>query len=737
VTPPVPKPQPQPQPPPQPLAPKTIAAKTLPGFPPLVQTVAGLDLELAKVDDTRRKPLRESLDTLVASVKAIDTRTVDNTPTAIGPVATQIAGLKDDADRLLGQIGAAAKLPPKVMPVFGDCTLPAEIVVGDTLTLSSLDPPVAPVIPLKLLQDGKEVAAVACGKEGSLTFEIGWEENDVVLPGLPVPVTVTVLLPRRAIVWTKKPPASLVYGTALTAADFAVETLPATGPAPMTNLPADGILAVGSFDLVVTAAAEAGVSREGSDTFRIQITPAPRTVIGAGPPAKPVATGQKMQASWFKAKASTGSAEPQILQPPGGLVTQLTATLDVELGFAPDPNYIDTPTTITVAVQKGAPRLTWPAAPAAVAAGTQLSTVVAGATIEPASLAGAIVYRPTLNTVLAVPPDQLFVNATFPGNADFLPAGPVAMRLKVCENANELSGAVAMEAGNIAANWKLPDPANAWNPANGPHPSTLGDPATMHDQAEAERVKKIKDDYAKRVAVLTKQKEVIDKWNADDGTKAGGMKARARKIMADVKTMTAAEMTAHFDKTIGTGNSKKTEGEQTLWKLENGLQVRLKSDGDAHDPHKKLFCLEARVGIDFSKDQDDIAFKVTLDGQAAPKGPGELGSIPGGASAGSAYIRGAMGATHLKCQPRLPQTITWPLADNAVIKRGAASKAALNATAMTGITYKIQRSGEKKLQEIQGDQIGQPAGNYVLTAYAQLGDKYLEAQESRTITLTN
>jgi hypothetical protein len=500
-------------------------------------------------------------------------------------------------------------------------------------------------------------------------------------------VPIEVILPEREVDWSLPP--SIVFGTELTVAGVS-GVAPGEGDPPRLEFP-NGPLQVGQAgpNLRIVAPGKPGVSRDGVKTATVPVTPAPRTVTYKSlPKSRPIRLGETLTPELFAAAVSAGTGTVVVAEPAGGNVTARGA-LDIKLQPQPDPNYADTPVIIKVDVVQGQPEITWPS-PASVVKGVTIGPTQLNATINPPTLAGSIRYTMVVNQKQGAASGQVmngagqfFIKARFPGNDDYRPVEK-EVRLTVTESAAAKMGADAMAPGQVDANW--------------------------HKPTDAGSTQKLQD------------------WDDD----AGGMQTQAKEVMASIQNMTEREIIKYCNKLKGV--KKKSQGgtyPNELWLLPNGLQLRLKPDGDKHKPSKQ-FCIEAVKGSNFSDDLNDIAFKVTASGEPAPKHPGEL-RIPGGGTTAQRadFVAGASGATHLKCQPMQPNQITWGLAPNAEIKRGADISDLLNATALGGaaVDYLFDKMvlKEKKIS------LAQPSGK--LIARSAETDKYTETRETRDVRI--
>lgn len=215
---------------------------------------------------------------------------------------------------------------------------------------------------------------------------------------------------------------------------------------------------------------------------------------------------------------------------------------------------------------------------------------------------------------------------------------------------------------------------------------------------------------------------ILANWDTDKD----GMKTQGQKITSDLTGKTADELIAYMDTLAGTGAGNKTQqgGEypNTLWQLPNGLQVRYKSNGDKRNIGTPMYCVEGKITPGFSTSPGDIAFKVATGGTAAPPGPPPLAPqwvIDSPQDVREAYNRGACNTTHLKCEPKSKQKITWDRPD--AIEAGAplsATQLCARAEDNAVLTYKTGTGAVVKV----GDEL--PAGDNQITVVAAATRKY-------------
>ena len=154
-----------------------------------------------------------------------------------------------------------------------------------------------------------------------------------------------------------------------------------------------------------------------------------------------------------------------------------------------------------------------------------------------------------------------------------------------------------------------------------------------------------------RPAALSAEKAILDAYDADTGS----IKTDGTKLMKDLASLTTAEFKTYMDDLAKTqtgglaANYVNQPGgyPNHIWKLNNGLQVRMKPSGDAYSAGEPMFCIEGKNVAGFTADQNQIVFKLTADGEARAKGPTETNNTKVGA-AFTQFQDGSAAATHHK-----------------------------------------------------------------------------------------
>lgn len=177
--------------------------------------------------------------------------------------------------------------------------------------------------------------------------------------------------------------------------------------------------------------------------------------------------------------------------------------------------------------------------------------------------------------------------------------------------------------------------------------------------------------------------DVQDRWDKD----TDGVRSKGKQLMQDMQQMTCEEMIDHLSKQIGDPSDHKKQGEDHLYRFDNGLQVRVKPKGDSFSSEPK-FCIEVlpeslRVAKEFTtKDNRHlITCKLSVDGEPAPKGPGDT-AVPKKGKA--SYKTGTCDATHPVCRPKLEPRLAWTPPAPVVTGTALSSEAQLQARVLEG-----------------------------------------------------
>lgn len=418
----------------------------------------------------------------------------------------------------------------------------------------------------------------------------------------------------RAQTITCTPPASIEFGAPVTVALLGARS---SGDGALgvyrqaTPIEANPFKGPGQGQKIEIRAARSATFLPASLEVSVNVVPAKRSITGTLKAEWTVF--EEIKPSSAGLKLSGGADNMEVTSPKNGIFILLGDAVPVEIEAKKTATHEAAIFRQTVKVLQATPTLTW-ATPAPVTAGTRLSGKQLNAQIDPASLKRALVYTPALNEPAAAGVMELRVD--FPGSPEYEKAR-ADVRLLVAANTNELAGTEAMLKGTA---WSKPT-------------------------SEAAR-------------------KLLKSWDEDDGSKPDGIKTQAKKIMSDIGTMTAEELTDYMNTLVtDPGDTMLQPGTHPnrIWKLKNGLQIRYKSNGDKKNPGVAMFCIEGRLTDGFSNGQDDIAFKLTPDGTPAAKGPKSTIVPPEITDpvAKADYIQGTVRATHLFCRPKEEQVITW------------------------------------------------------------------------------
>lgn len=385
----------------------------------------------------------------------------------------------------------------------------------------------------------------------------------------------------------------------------------------------------------------------------------------------------------------------RVTAPPNGDFTAPGDKVTVTLEIIQDDCFAAVKKTATVKVEKEAAVLHWKT-PLPVLVNSRLGTAQLNATTTPVADPGKMpvpTYTPAPNEQLTKA-GTVTLKASFAGNTWFAAAADKTVTLKVVPDVTTL-GTEAMRNGQA---WKGPQ--------------------------------------------TVAQQQVLDRWNTDDSDT--GLKKTARKVMSDIKSMTTDELVDYMDTLIGTTGSKTNQPgtfPNIIWELPNGLQVRYKPLGDGQQPPGMppvpMFCVEGKTCAGPSTNKNQVAFKVTIDGEPGAYGPKETQLPPGiptnkNDPLNQQYMGATITTTHLPCKPKVLQTITWTKPSDITVGTPL-GKQALNATPQdpnTVLTYK-DGSGSvvTEITEL-------PAGrDQVLEVTAAETKKYLAVTVPVTVTI--
>ena len=649
----------------------------------LVGLLKSAEDALVKAPATRKAPLEQRRETLVTSMGELESRSVTNTEPERETMLADINVQIEAARKLVTDIAAAVRLGDKVARVI-TYTQPTEVTTQTVMTVGSLKAAADPPVKLRLVQGGSTVDKVQFLNNGNgQKFRIEADETDSHLAASEI-VAVDVAVPKRVITWS--PPKKIVWGTKLT-----IESLGASATGlgePLVLDPPDGILAVGdAMPLKITASGKGGKWQTSEAVATVQVTRLTRKILcpkPGTPSADKVLTPELLGAT-----LSAGDGTLTVIEPVGGRITAAGEAVKVVLSVAETATHSAADLTLTLTIPKGVPELTW-ATPKAALVGDKLAAAHLNAVVKPVSLKPSLVYAPALGTDLTTA-GNVFLRVSFAGDAKF-EAAAREVRLQVLANEELQRGSDAMRNG---AAWKKP---------------TAGDAAKLATE-----------------------------WDDDDGSDPASLKMMGQKLMAEISQMTADELNDHLDAIQQkTADSARTAQGGTypniIWTFKNGLQIRYKKNGDIFNPGKPMFCMEARTSVGPSNSGAEVAFKVTPDGDAAAKGPGDT-VVPGDITEEddiANFKTGTTRATHLFCRPKDKQVVTWANPPDITSATPLTAELHLNASTLGGV------KPEYWLGTIRAVAPGQrlPVGNQTLRAIADKTPRYEKAEATVTIKVT-
>ena len=238
-------------------------------------------------------------------------------------------------------------------------------------------------------------------------------------------VTLTVNKATPAIAWAT--PASIAYGTALSATQFnASSTIAGT----FVYTPALGTLTAGSQTLSVTLTPTDSTDyTTATATVTLTVNKATPAIAWATPAS--IAYGTALSATQFN--ASSTIAGTFVYTPALGTLTAGSQTLSVTLTPTDSTDYTTATATVTLTVNKATPAIAW-ATPASIAYGTALSATQFNAS---STIAGTFVYTPALGTLTAGS-QTLSVTLTPTDSTDYTTA-TATVTLTVNNNAQTIS----------------------------------------------------------------------------------------------------------------------------------------------------------------------------------------------------------------------------------------------------------------------------------------------------------
>ena len=223
--------------------------------------------------------------------------------------------------------------------------------------------------------------------------------------------TVQIIVTQAAPVITWNNPASIVYGTALSATQL--NAIASVAGSFVYSPVAGSIPAVGTDTLSVTFTPTDTTDYTSiTKTVTLTVTQAAPVITWAPPAA--ITYGTVLSATQLNATASVPGT--LVYTPVAGTVPAAgTDTLSVTFTPTDTTDYTSVTKTVTLTVTQAAPVITW-APPAAITYGTALSATQLNAS---ASVAGTFVYTPAAGTVPAAGTDTLSVTFTPTDTTDY------------------------------------------------------------------------------------------------------------------------------------------------------------------------------------------------------------------------------------------------------------------------------------------------------------------------------
>jgi Flp pilus assembly CpaE family ATPase len=290
---------------------------------------------------------------------------------------------------------------------------PASIIYGTALSATQLNATAS--------VSGKFVYTPAAGEmltAGTHTIEVTFTPTDSTdYTAVKASVSLTITKARPVITWSK--PASIAYGTALSATQL---NAAASVPGKFVYIPAAGaVLSAGTHTPSVTFT-PTDVANYTAAQAAVSLTVVKATPVVTWPTPAPIAYGTALSADHLNATASVPGRF--VYTPAAGEVFSAgTHTLSVTFTPTDDTDYAVVRATVTLTVAKAKPTMiTWPT-PAAISHGTALSATQLNAT---APLPGKFVYTPAAGEVLATGTHTLSVSFT-PTDANFPSAQATAL----------------------------------------------------------------------------------------------------------------------------------------------------------------------------------------------------------------------------------------------------------------------------------------------------------------------
>ena len=216
--------------------------------------------------------------------------------------------------------------------------------------------------------------------------------------------TVQIVVTQAAPVITWSNPASIVYGTALSATQL---NATASVPGTLVYTPAAGSIPTAGTDTLSVTFTPTDTTDYSSATKTVQISVTQATPGITWPPPANIIYGTALSATQLDATASVAGSF--VYTPASGSIpTAGTDTLSVTFTPTDTTDYTTATKTVQITVTQATPVITW-SAPSSITYGTALSSVQLDAT---ASVPGSLVYTPAAGSILTTGTDTLSVTFT-------------------------------------------------------------------------------------------------------------------------------------------------------------------------------------------------------------------------------------------------------------------------------------------------------------------------------------
>lgn len=544
-------------------------------------------------------PLQKELDAIRVDMTALEQRDVPaetDARTVLNDVVTALAQRRGDLQAKLDKaLGNASTALPIITTTQDTITVHTGTAVGP----ASFGADAGPYIVRLQDKSGKLVDGYSTVGDRTPQLVVA-----ATLDNQPAARAVKVLVKPRPQAITVPPGLQVVWGTAPSLGDLGITWNGPISPEFQVDL---ATLAVGPATVPLTAKGDGKTWAATTVDVPLTVLRAPRWIEWT-PPVSAVAEapltiaglGAKLFAG-TPSRKTPGPGTLTVTQPAGAAFPIAGKSLDLTVEAAETPTHAAALITAKVKVERATPTITW-AAPGTAVLGTVLGPAQLTATIDPPGLQPTLVYNPAAGHALGQ-------------------AGTVVLAVRSAESASHTAAAtsvrllVAVTAGTAAGADAMLDGS-----AFGPLP-----------------------------AVASRQR--LAEWNASDPAKPAALGTMGPALMARISTMTSVEVLDFINTEHANGVHRAINGANTIISYPNGLEIRHKANGGPGYGHRPTVCMEVRMDPSkaVSAGQFDIAFKVTLSGKPAAKGPAETKNPAGGAVPAD-FLDGAMATTHLRLQ---------------------------------------------------------------------------------------